>query len=421
MAVGDRAEDAGKGYEPHAPSNIHAFHDANPAVPLGWAIVPDPPPSAAALRDSFDVARPLTVGFEEELMLLDPGTLDLTPEAPAALALLAPDDRFKLELPAAQIEVVTMPCATVAEAAGQLAAARRRIAEALHGRFRLAGAGVHPFAAAHGQLNSSPRYDATAREYGEIARRQLVFGLHVHVALGGAERALAVFNALRSYLPEIAALAANAPYYEGRDSGLASVRPKLCELLPRQGVPPAMPSWDSLAAAYVWGQRAERFGAGQWWWEARLHPVHGTLEVRVPDTQITVEDTSAVGAVVHALVHHLAARHDAGDLPPVAETWKIAENRWSACRHGVDGRLADLDSGVTRPTRERLESLFDALTSSAAAVGAGSELERARALLESNGAQRQRRASADGDLRELVAWLADAFAPTSVSPAKPRG
>ena len=381
----------------------------------------DTPPTAKQLRESFDAGSALTVGLEEELMLLDPVTFDLTPEAPAALASVADDERFKLELPAAQIEVVTSPCATVAEAAQELAAARERIAEALAGRYRLAGAGVHPFAAPHGVLNSSPRYDETAREYGEIARRQLVFGLHVHVGVAGADRALGVFNALRSYLPEIAALAANAPYYEGRDSGLASVRPKLCELLPRQGVPPAMPSWEALAEAYAWGVRARRFRPAQWWWEARLHPVHGTIEIRVPDTQITVEDTAAVGGVVHALVHHLATRFDAGDVGPVAETWRIEENRWSACRHGLDGRLADLAGGETVPTRERLESLIGELEASAVEVGASGELEQAKALLEENGAQRQRRVAAAGGARQLAEWLAEAFAPISVSREKSRG
>ena len=376
----------------------------------------DAPPTPAALRARFDAGVPLTVGLEEELMLLDPVSLDLTPEAPAALGVVAADERFKLELPATQIEVVTPPCATVAEAARQLAVARRDLSEALAGRYRLAGAGVHPFASPRGVLNSTPRYDATAREYGEIARRQLVFGLHVHVGVPGADRALAVFNALRAYLPEIAALAANAPFYQGRDSGLASVRPKLSELLPRQGVPPALESWEALADAYAWGHRAQRFGPAQWWWEARLHPVHGTVEVRVPDTQATVADAAAVGALVHALVHHLAERHDAGDLPPAAETWRIEENRWSACRHGLDGHLADLSTGELQPTRERLDALITQIAASAEQVGATRDLEGARALLDGNGAERQRRIAASDGVRGVVGWLADAFAPTPFHP-----
>lgn len=363
----------------------------------------------------------MTIGFEEELMLLDQKSFDLVPEAPAALAAVAGDERFKLELPASQLEIVTAPCASVHEAASQLADARTTLAGALDGGYRLAGAGVHPFAAGLGVLNSTPRYDQTAREYGEVARLQLVFGLHVHVGVDGADRALSVFNALRSHLPEIAALAANAPFYGGRDSGLASVRPKLCELLPRQGVPPAMESWDALAAAFAWGAAAERFEARQWWWEARLHPVHGTIEIRVPDTQITVTDTAAVGAVVHSLVHQLCARHDAGEVLPVADTWRIEENRWSVCRHGAEGHLADLESGGSRPTRDRLEALFDALEPSALALGCSTELGDARALLAAQGAARQREAAGRAGMRGLAEWLADSFAPDSVSGARSPG
>lgn len=370
--------------------------------------------SAEALRTRFEHSRPMTVGFEEELMLLDPESLDLIPDAAAALAAVAGDERFKLELPASQLEIVTTPCANVGEAASQLGDARTALAGALEGSYRLAGAGVHPFAAGLGVLNSSPRYDQTAREYGEVARLQLVSGLHVHVGVGGADRALSVFNALRSHLPEIAALAANAPFYGGRDSGLASVRPKLCELLPRQGVPPAMGSWEALAAAFAWGAAAERFEARQWWWEARLHPVHGTIEIRVPDTQVTVTDTAAVGAVVHSLVHSLCARHDAGEALPVVETWRIEENRWSACRYGAGGRLADLRTGESRPTADHLEALLNDLEPSAQALGCSTELGDARSLLAGPGAARQREVAERSGMRGLAEWLADSFAPKSV-------
>ncbi len=363
----------------------------------------------------------MTIGFEEELMLLDPASFDLVPEAPAALTAVEGDERFKLELPAAQLEIVTPPRASVREAAARLAEARQALAHALDGSHRLAGAGVHPFAAGLGELNSTPRYDRTAREYGEVARLQLVFGLHVHVGVGGADRALHVFNALRSHLPEIAALAANAPFYGGRDSGLASVRPKLSELLPRQGVPPALHSWEALAAAFDWGARSERFDARQWWWEARLHPVHGTIEIRVPDTQVTVADTAAIGAVVHSLIHQLCARYDAGEALPVADTWRIEENRWSACRYGADGRLADLATGETQTTRERIEALLDSLEPSAAALDCSSELSSARALLGAPGASRQREVAGRVGMRGLGEWLADSFAPSSVSGAKSHG
>ena len=151
------------------------------------------------------------------------------------------------------------PVRTVPEAVAELAAARRALA-ARRGAVRRgsAAAGVHPFAAPLGELNAGERYDLTAGEYGDIARRQLVCALQVHVAVGGADRALAVYNALRSYLPDVAALAANAPFHGGRDTGLASVRPKICEQLPRQGIPPAIACWEAFADALRLGRRVRR-------------------------------------------------------------------------------------------------------------------------------------------------------------------
>ncbi|MEA2194251.1 MAG: glutamate---cysteine ligase / carboxylate-amine ligase, partial [Solirubrobacteraceae bacterium] len=363
---------------------------------------------APSLRAVFDAPRAPTVGIEEELMLLDPQTLDLAPRSAQALVALAGDTRFKPELIAAQIETVTPPRRTVADAAQMLRAARRDLVAALDGRALVAGAGAHPFSAALGELHGGARYTELASEFASVARRQLVFGLHVHVAVGGAERAVAVHDALRSYLPDLAGLAANAPFHEGRDSGLASVRPTIAAMLPRQGVPPALGSWDAFERALSWGARAGALPARQrWWWELRLHPTYGTIEVRVADTQTTVDEAAAYSAVVHALVTWLAERAAAGEALAVAPTWRIAENRWWAARDGLDASFADLVTGRREPLRVRLERLFDELAGVAARLGCAPELERARALAAGpGGAARQRAEAADGDLRRLVGWLA---------------
>ncbi|HEX8104625.1 MAG TPA: glutamate-cysteine ligase family protein, partial [Solirubrobacteraceae bacterium] len=221
----------------------------------------------AALRAPFDAPgrTDLTVGLEEELMLLDAETLDLAPRAPELLATLAGDPRFKAEMPAAQIELVSAPATTVAAAAAVLAGARADLLAAGAGRTLAAGAGTHPFAAAEGVLNEGPRYERIQAEYGAVARRQLVFGLHVHVAVTGADRALAVHDALRGHLPLLAALAANAPFHAGRDTGLASMRPKISEQLPRQGVPPALGSFDAYAAELGWGAAAGAVAEPRLW------------------------------------------------------------------------------------------------------------------------------------------------------------
>jgi carboxylate-amine ligase len=140
----------------------------------------------------------------------------------------------------------------------------------------------------------------------------------------------------------------------------------------------------------------------RWWWELRPHPAYGTLEVRVPDSQARVGDAAGVASVAAGLVGWLAARADAGDLGPPAASWRIAENRWSACRDGVEGTLADLETGQRAPTRERLRALLASVAPYTDADG----LARAHELIAENGAMRQRAA---GGPRAAAAWLAEAY------------
>jgi carboxylate-amine ligase len=366
--------------------------------------------TAADLRRAFDVPSAMTVGIEEELMLLDAETLDLTPRAASVLGETEGDPRFKSELPAAQLEIVVPPAGDVGEAAAGLAGARAELASVARPGVRLAGAGAHPFAAIEGAVHPAPRYAVLEERFGAVIRHQLLFGLHVHVAVRPADRALAVYNALRGHLPDLAALAANAPFYAGRDTGLASVRPKIADILPRQGVPPEIASWEALAEQLNWGRASGAVPeAAQWWFELRLHPRYGTIEVRVPDVQSTVADTAALAAVVHALVARLAERHAAGEDLGAPNTWRIAENRWAACRHGMAAELADLDTGDRRPARERLSALLDDLEPVAANLRCSAELSHARELVRRNGAERQRVVAAERGLHGLVAWLAERF------------
>ena len=337
-------------------------------------------------------------------MLLDPESFDVAPVAQSVLARLQSDPRFKLELPAAQLEIVTGSVASVPAVVAQLEVGRQDLAAAAEGLARPAVAGAHPFAAPVGVLNQGERYDAIAAEYGSVARRQLVTSLQVHVAVGGADRSLAVYNALRSYLPELTALAANAPYHDGADSGLATVRPGICVLLPRQGVPPALESWEQFAGELRWLAHPSR-----WWWELRPHPAHGTLELRVPDAQTTLSEAGGVIAFAQALVANLGARYDAGEALAVFPSWRIAENRFSALRHGVEGTMVDLATGERWPTRERLHALVDEVEPSARELGSAELLVDTRASIERNGAIRQREACAEVGIRGLGEWMAERF------------
>jgi glutamate---cysteine ligase / carboxylate-amine ligase len=356
--------------------------------------------NADTLRARFDAPDSLGIGLEEELFLLDGETLDLLPRSREVVEAAGGDPRFKLELPAAQVEIVTPPCGDVRAAVDALGAARRDLALLAAPFGRLMAAGAHPTAAELGVLTDDPRYLRTLEEYGDRARRQLVSGLHVHVSLGGADRTLAVYNALRSYLPELAALAANAPFHCGRDTGLASIRPSIAVGLQRQGVPPIIPSWEWFAQALAWGERSDTVpDARRWWFELRLHPAYGTLELRAPDAQSSLADVEGVAGFAIALIGWLAARSDAGERLAVADSWRIDENRWAAMRDGVAGTLADLETGARVATRELLLARVEALGDFAGA-------EHTRALIEANGAARTREVGVDG----AAAYLADRFA-----------
>jgi carboxylate-amine ligase len=347
----------------------------------------------AELRSVFDAPDPLTIGLEEEVMLVDPVTLDLAPVADELLG----EGRtgLKLELPASQAEIVTTPTASVGAAIEELATGRRRLAELVGARTRVIAAPVHPFASPLGVLNRGKRYDAIRDEYQDVARAQLVCALQVHVAVGSADATLAVYNALRGHLPELAALAANGPFYAGRDTGYASVRPLIGTLLPRQGVPPAIASWAEYAEMLRWTGDPKT-----WWFELRPHVAYGTLELRVCDTQTTVAEAAAIAAYVHALVGWLAERHEALATP---ERWRIEHNRFAAARHGLDASFTDLETGERRPVRAILRERVETLAPVAERLGCASEL--AGLSLERNGAVRQREVG----LAAVTGWLADRF------------
>lgn len=378
---------------------VHGGKGADVAGPP-LAASTDEPLDAAAVRARFDAPEPGTVGLEEEVLLVDRSTWMPAPLAHVLVADAA-DASVKLELPACQIELVTRPHSTAADAIGELAGARHAAARACPEDVELVAAAVHPLAQGPSAVAATERGRSLEAEYREVARRQLVGALQVHVAVGDSDATLAVYNALRGHLPEIAALAAAAPFHEGRDSGLASVRPLTSSLLPRQGVPPVIASWEAHAEELRWGAATGWMAdPGRWWWELRPHVGHGTLEARVPDVQPTLEAAGAVAAFVQALVAHLSGRHRDGETLDAPITWRIAENRWSALRDGVHGHLADLTTGELVPTRKRLHQLIDAVEPASAGG-----LCSTRALVERSTADQLRRVGIEGALP----WLAEAF------------
>lgn len=363
---------------------------------------------AAGLERRFSDGGLQTIGLEEELILLDPDSLRPLNGIEAVLAMVDDERRFKPEFRAAQIELVTPVCLTPADAGRELVSARRDLVRELRGRVRVLAAGTHPSSIETVVVGGSARHRRIASEYPWAGRRGWPSALHVHVGIGDPDDALAVYNAARSYLPELAALAANSPYFEGRDSGLASSRLKLTEDFPRSGVPPVFETWREFAAFVSWGRASGSFADVSFlWWDLRLRPEYGTLEFRIADTQTTGEEAAAFAAVCHALVASLRARAQAGDPLPVHASHRINENRWRAIRDGLDGQLADLETGLVETTGERLERLLCELEPAAAETGCASELAAALSLLRGNGAMKQRASVAEHGIEGLVERLAD--------------
>ena len=288
-----------------------------------------------ALRRRFEHAPALTVGVEEEVILLDPVTFLPADAVEDVLARLDGDPRFKPELRCAQLELVTPPASTVADVSRELAAARRILAERLRGEIRFAALGTHPSSTTVSAVTPTQRFREIGEELRWLARAALPSGLHVHIAVDGADRSLAVYNAFRSYLPEIAALAANSPFYEGRDTGMASARLKLREDHPRSGIPPAFESWKTYTDFVAWGARGGVIRDPSYhWWDLRLNTLHGTIEMRAADSQTRVDHAPGSRRSASRSPALLVDRHDANDPLPVHDTRGSPRTAGARCATG---------------------------------------------------------------------------------------
>jgi glutamate---cysteine ligase / carboxylate-amine ligase len=352
-----------------------------------------------------------TVGVEEELMILDASSLDLVSRIDSILDGEPPrSGQIQPELLESVLEIATSPCRDIAQAEAELRSLRGLASERArsHG-LEIGASGTHPFARWEDQrIVSHDRYRGLVQSLGFVARQELVFGMHVHVGMSDPEETIHVANALRSHVPLLIALSANSPLWRGELTGLMSSRVPIFRAFPRVGLPPRFEGWADFEERVETMTRAGMIEDYTYlWYDVRPHPRLGTIEIRAMDSQTRVEHTAALSAMVLSLVKLLAEEYQAGGVA-IDPPWEILdENRWIAARHGLDGRLFDLDSGETRGVVELSQALLERLVPHARALGCEEQLEGVRDLLgKGNGAARQRMVyEANRDLHELMAEI----------------
>jgi carboxylate-amine ligase len=372
----------------------------------------------SVLDHAFGTGDPYTLGVEEEYMLLDSETFDLVQHVDTVLAAVAGHEleaRISSELMQSVIEITTPVCHTPADVERELAGLRSYVigVAAEHG-LRVGSAGTHPFSLFERQrITAKDRYRSLVDQMQYVARRELIFGMHIHVAVDGAEKAVQVANGLLAHLSQLLALTASSPFWRGEPTGLASSRQMVFAAFPRSGPPPRFRDYNDYAE--VVGQ-LERTGCiadyTHIWWDIRLHPRLGTVEIRVCDAVTRLEEAVAMAAFCQSLVKFYSEQFDRGEEIPSYHRILTTENKWLVARYGLEAPVMDLATGRRNrvPVAQLVRRTLRDLEPHARELGCERELEGIRAILaRGNGAERQLRIfNANRDIVEVVREIADA-------------
>ena len=372
----------------------------------------------SVLDHAFGSSDPYTLGVEEEYMLLDGETFDLVQHVETVLSAVSGHElepRINAELMQSVLEIATPICRTAGEAHSELIKLRGYVTGIARERgMRVGSAGTHPFSLFERQrITARDRYRNLVDQLQYIARRELVFGMHVHVAVDDPEKAIQVVNGLLPHLGPLLALSASSPFWRGEPTGLSSSRQMVFAAFPRSGPPPRFKDYADYAE--VVGQ-LERTGCiadyTHIWWDIRLHPRLGTIEIRICDAVTRVGDATAIAAFCQALVKYLSERYDAGEEIPTYHRILTTENKWLAARYGLEAPIMDLATGKRNriPVAQLIRRTLREIEPHARDLGSERELEGIGEILgRGSSADRQLRVfNANRDIVEVVEEIAKA-------------
>jgi carboxylate-amine ligase len=381
-------------------------------------------PGTSVLDHKFGAGDPYTLGVEEEYMLLDGETFDLVQHIDTVLGAVHGHElepRINAELMQSVLEIATPVCRTAADVGEQLRKIRGYVSEVARKEgLRVGSAGTHPFSLFERQrITARDRYRNLVDQLQYVARRELIFGMHVHVAVDDPEKAIQVVNGLLNHLGQLLALSASSPFWRGEPTGLSSSRQMVFAAFPRSGPPPRFRDYADYAA--VVGQLEKTGCIADYthiWWDIRLHPRLGTIEIRICDATTRLEDVVALTAYCQALVKHYCERYERGEEIPSYHRILTTENKWLAARYGLEAPVMDLTTGKRNrvPVSQLIRRTLNEIEPHARELGSERELEGIENILaRGNGSDRQLRVfNANRDIVEVVQEIANA---TEVSAA----
>jgi carboxylate-amine ligase len=354
-----------------------------------------------------------TIGIEEEYQTVDPGSRDLRSHIHAEIiekGKLLLQERVKSELHQSVVEVGTSVCSSIKEAKAEVKKLRRDMVKlARENGLRLASAATHPFADWRMQeITPDERYKNIVEDMQLVARANLIFGLHVHIGVEDRETAIQLMNHARYFLPHILALSTNSPFWLGMDTGLKSYRCKVFDKFPRTNIPDYFPSWgeyESFIKLLIKTNCIDN--AKKIWWDIRPHPFFDTLEFRVCDIPMRVDETIALAALIQATVAKLYKLYSANQGFRLYRRALIMENKWRAARYGLEGKLIDFGKQKEVPVRDLIHEYLEFVDDVVDELDSREELNYVREILEmGSGADRQLRVFQEtADLKKVVDYI----------------
>jgi glutamate---cysteine ligase / carboxylate-amine ligase len=371
----------------------------------------------SVLDHRFGATPPFTLGVEEEYMLLDPETFDLVQHVDTVLTAVRDDgfvERIGPELMQSAVEISTPVCRTAGDIDRELRRLRGYVTDIAREKdLRVGSAGTHPFSLFEQQrITARDRYRNLVDQLQYVARRELIFGLHVHVAVDAPDKAIHVMSALLTHLSELLALSASSPFWRGEATGLASSRQMVFAAFPRSGPPPRFRDYADYAE--VVGQLEKTGCIADYthiWWDIRPHPKLGTVEIRICDAVTRLEHAVALAAYCQALAKHFCEQFERGEEIPTYHRILTSENKWLAGRYGLDAPIMDLATGRRNriPVSQLVRRTLRTIGPHARELGSERELEGIEDILGGgNGADRQLRVfNANRDIVEVVREIAD--------------